>query len=1012
MEWYRALRKEKKLRDARRRLDELCSMVTVQLGGGSLKKGLLSASALLESKSRVNRALTPAPPGRPADPHGAPGGPESRDPSSTKKRKLSPQSGGGLPPSRACRQKHPSRRSWKLDSSSSSGGASPGSDTGGAVTPGQTPAPSPASTPTAIAFVPLAPASARFKAGPIPCAAVRPEPSHTDASPTPCSSAVSQAHAAPSASASSLSKHSHCFAPAAANRTALAEESHSGSAPPTGLAPPTDLAPPTGVTPPTYSAPPCEDRLARTRLPVETSSFKSPAPPARSRALAGRVSESKKATEPCGRFENTDTECNGAAAALQNSNPAVSSSKVARSRPAEERKETNPEPSDKAETASDSERLTAAKNAGARSRPITGQPETESRSSARRKCPLSRSAATSRPPPGLQTSRGRQGPGFRSGFLSEPGETGTPASASGASSEQRSGLAEKRSPRPMKAARSAASALPCKLSGLKSRSAVQTASSKAEEPGKKPSVRKATPRANPANENSRRTQANEASRSAGLGSPGGAFFLKDGAAARASRAVRAHGYRTSPKAKAKTQTPSPSSRCEVCPLCQCSSAGMPSAGTPASLAVPAAGRRSVTPGSAPGRTPKPKRRPPPRDWSAPAGPPLFSVSPARETPAKQPPTPRPKLTPRRESETGRRSVEATPRGDASPRPQSRAAASEHPRTAGHQGPSRHAAVSPGLSGPSPVSAQAPADSQPGRGNRAAVGTAEPQSLTSASAPPARGGVSERRGGLSLAEGSPSSAFAPPDTPAPGDDTWLSPVCRSDDTSTVRRGEPSVRKTEKPHSPKATPRKTLFGRGDHRGGQGGSAQKASRDSAGTDQSRMWEDVTPTPRTSGHKGAPHSRDRAVTNHPAAGQEDLLTGREGPASPPASPELIETLVSVMTSLLGLEPPLPGSLLWDPCRNTHTDQEGSCPARNLGFLMRLKAKRQRLQELRRRVERLTAELQEAREELERETAECHRREDRGDDVEEAQDEREIEREREGGREGGPLFRKTLNRC
>lgn len=56
----------------------------------------------------------------------------------------------------------------------------------------------------------------------------------------------------------------------------------------------------------------------------------------------------------------------------------------------------------------------------------------------------------------------------------------------------------------------------------------------------------------------------------------------------------------------------------------------------------------------------------------------------------------------------------------------------------------------------------------------------------------------------------------------------------------------------------------------------------------------------------------------------------------------------------------------------------------------------RQRLQELRRRVERLTAELQEAREELERETAECHRREDRGDDVEEAQDEREIERERE----------------
>lgn len=58
--------------------------------------------------------------------------------------------------------------------------------------------------------------------------------------------------------------------------------------------------------------------------------------------------------------------------------------------------------------------------------------------------------------------------------------------------------------------------------------------------------------------------------------------------------------------------------------------------------------------------------------------------------------------------------------------------------------------------------------------------------------------------------------------------------------------------------------------------------------------------------------------------------------------------------------------------------------------------ALRQRLQELRRRVECLTAELQEAREELERETAECHRREDRGDDVEEAQDEREIERERE----------------
>lgn len=63
-------------------------------------------------------------------------------------------------------------------------------------------------------------------------------------------------------------------------------------------------------------------------------------------------------------------------------------------------------------------------------------------------------------------------------------------------------------------------------------------------------------------------------------------------------------------------------------------------------------------------------------------------------------------------------------------------------------------------------------------------------------------------------------------------------------------------------------------------------------------------------------------SLRSDPAAGQEDLLTGREGPASPPASPELIETLVSVMTSLLGLEPPLPGSLLWDPCRNTHTDQ------------------------------------------------------------------------------------------
>lgn len=63
-------------------------------------------------------------------------------------------------------------------------------------------------------------------------------------------------------------------------------------------------------------------------------------------------------------------------------------------------------------------------------------------------------------------------------------------------------------------------------------------------------------------------------------------------------------------------------------------------------------------------------------------------------------------------------------------------------------------------------------------------------------------------------------------------------------------------------------------------------------------------------------------SLRSDPAAGQEDLLTGREGPASPSASPELIETLVSVMTSLLGLEPPLPGSLLWDPCRNTHTDQ------------------------------------------------------------------------------------------
>ncbi|KAJ8380219.1 hypothetical protein SKAU_G00009970 [Synaphobranchus kaupii] len=851
MEWYRALRKEKKLRDARKRLDELCSEVTthslhprpvwvaVQLKEDSLKKGLSGASARLGWKDKVRRVLIPGPADCSAD---TPGSSQSKDPVS-KKRKLSPQSSGSLLPSCAGRQKRPLRRSWKLDSSSSS------SDTGSAITPAETPDPSSVCTPPAGAFLPLAPAAA-----PISCASAEANGSRTDTSPNPRSSTDPQSHAAPDASTSSLSKDSPGSAAPATSGASLAKDSHSDSTPPTG------------------SAPASEDRHARMRLPVETSSLKSPTPPARNEAVAGRVSESEQATEPCEQPVNT------VPAALKSCAPADSASKTARSQPAEERKEPNPSLNDKAKAASDIKHLTAAENQGSHLHPITGKPESGSQFSAKRKCQLSKSAATNRPPSGLKTSC----PDTQSGFLNKADKIEISPSLSGRQ-KQHDRPVNKKCPCPTKTVHSATFALPCKASKLKRRSAIQAMPTKAEETGRKASVRKTTADPEPASKTSLKTLTKKASLSVIAPGPSRAFYLNDGAVARASSGIKAHRYKSS----GKTKPPSPSLSCEVCPVCQCSPLleSAPPSAAKVSLGIPT-----------PKRTPKPKRRPPPwppslQDWSA-VVPPLFSVlttheSVTKQTPAKHPPTLRlePKTT-RRGPETGSRSADPVPLRDGSSRQKS--------HTAGSHGPLRHAAA-PRLSSPSTHRLQPSGDARTGRRNRAVAKATEPQSLT-------------------------------------GRDT------------------PRIKKTKNPHAPKTTHRKTLFGGGDHRGSQGGSAQKAGRDSVGTAQSRRWDKVTAAPRIRSHKGAPHSRDhtcRIMTNYPAVAEADLLTGRDGSPEPPSaaprapSPELIETLVSVMSSLLGLHPSAPGALHWDPHRNARLDQEESCPAGNLGFLMRLQTKR-----------------------------------------------------------------------
>ncbi|KAJ8415409.1 hypothetical protein AAFF_G00423890 [Aldrovandia affinis] len=464
-----------------------------------------------------------------------------------------------------------------------------------------------------------------------------------------------------------------------------------------------------------------------------------------------------------------------------------------------------------------------------------------------------------------------------------------------------------------------------------------------------------------------------------------------------------------------------------------SDTGKPSTRAKGSPSASAGGMKALAAANsalAPRSDPKTKRRPQslPSSYSSSlrnspaAGSAVFSVVTARETtPNKKPAGRRYKNTVGGELGTKRHSVGAAPYLHTRPRSKSPASVPEYPpavRNAKSQEPPRHTvgdrkkshANTAPLSKPSSLKSR-PSGAPPlDRRSRAAIRAAEGQSSASnawVTSPPHRA-----LRGMSPPGNGSDPAYGPPGTPMPEDDFWLSSNCgsRSDSSPAARRSTPSAKKTKKTAPPKATPRKTLFSRsgpdssGDTRGHRGArTQQRASRDGAAVEEARTRDNAAGAQRIGGQKGAArsksHSRDRAggtTVDNPASGDRaDFKRARpkariqpmgpagstesrdRGPAPDPQrprSPELIETLVNVMSSLLGLQSPSGRPHARDTGGQPHPEQGKSCPTKTLEFLRKLNAKRQRLQELKRRVECLTLELQEAREELEGEMTECCR--------------------------------------